>query len=336
MNAVNKKNRPIIIVDGMNNFIRHFLVNEAISTKSEPIGGIVGFLRFLKYLMNTFSPGKVFVVWESGGASAKRKAIFKDYKKNRGKIKEFKKLKNGTATMRDTLMRDDKCKIKQLSELYKLLKNTPICQVFLSGTECDDIVAHLAVQHFRTNTGDKIVVSNDKDFYQLLEDKSVLIYNQANRAMVTGDKVFEKFGIAPRNFCLARAIVGDPSDNIPGVPGVGLKTAVKRFPELADRTRDVTITGIIKSCEEKLSGKSKLKVYKEVLNSEEIIRRNWKLMYLSSGVLSAKEIAKVEFALESHEPKMNKINLIKEVMSSGIGLAFDVDDFTGQMRSLLT
>lgn len=331
-----KKNRPYLIIDGMNVFIRHYLVNGTINSKSEPVGGVVGFLRFLNHAIDTFSPSKLFVVWESGGGSSKRKSIYKDYKANRGKIKEFKKLKNGTASMKDTLKYDNETKIKQLTQLYRLLAFTPTCQVFVSGTECDDIVSYISTQFYRTDPTDKIIVSNDKDFYQLLEDKTITIYNPAKREIIDGNYVFKKFGIAPRNFCMARSLVGDPSDNIGGVSGVGLKTALKRFPEIADRTKDINTSMILKECDVQIENKARQKIYKEVKQSEEIVRRNWKLMTLTPGMLSAKEIAKIEYAIENHEPKMNKIALIKEVISSGLAISFDFENFSSKMRTLMT
>ena len=331
-----KKNRPYLFIDGMNVFIRHYLVNGAVSNKSELIGGVVGFLRFLNYAINTFAPSKVFVIWETGGGSAKRRSIYKGYKENRAKIKEFQKLKAGTATMRDQLVRDDSTKIKQLSQLYKLLNYTPVCQVFVSGTEADDVLAYMVAQHFRTDSTDKIIVSNDKDFYQLLEDETVVIYDHSKRAIVDANKIYEKYNIPPRNFLMARALVGDTSDDLGGVTGVGLPTAVKRFPQIGSRTTDVNISDILAECDKQIASKSKLKVFKQVKESEDIIRRNWRLMCLSSPMLSAKEIAKIEYLVENHEPKMNKVGLIKEVIASGMAIAFDFDSFTSQMRTLMT
>jgi len=331
------KNRPYVFIDGFNNFLRHYFVNQTINSKSEPIGGVVGFLRFLNYTINTFAPSKVFVVWETGGGSARRKAVYKGYKENRSKLKEMQKLKANSGSMKDKLASDEECKVQQLTLLYKLLKNTPICQVFVSGTECDDVIGYLVSQHFRNDPTDKIIISNDKDFYQLLESKSVVIYDQAKREIVDAQKVFERTGIATRNFCMARAIVGDVSDNLNGVPGVGLKTAAKRFQTLLSSSeKDVLISDILEECDLQIAKKSKIKIFSEIKQNEDIVRRNWKLMHLSTGMLSANEVAKIKHIVETHEPKMNKVALIKEVISSGMSVAFDFDNFTSQLRTLLT
>jgi DNA polymerase-1 len=333
---VDIKNRPYIFIDGFNNFLRHFFVNQTINSKSEPIGGVVGFLRFLNYTINTFAPSKIFVVWETGGGCARRKAIFKGYKENRSKLKEMQKLKAGTGSMKDKLAADEETKVQQLTLLYKLLKHTPVCQVFVSGTECDDVIGYLVGQYFRNDPTEKIIISNDKDFYQLLEDKSVVIYDQAKREIVDAKKVYERTGISARNFCMARALIGDTSDNIGGIAGMGMKTAAKRFESLlSNHETDVYINDILEECTKQINNKSKIKVYSEIKNNEDIVRRNWKLMHLSSGMLSANEISKIDNIIESHEPKMNKIALVKDVISSGMSVAFDFDSFSSQLRILL-
>lgn len=327
-----KQERPILIIDAMNNFLRHFLVNGAVNNKSEPVGGVVGFIKFIDYLSSTFVPQKIFVVWETGGGSKRRKSIFKEYKSNRSKIKEYTK----ESTIKDQLATDENCKVQQLSTLYKILKKTPICQIFVSGTECDDIIAYLITQQFRMNNSNKIIVSCDKDFYQLLEYNNVSIYDPARRSIITNKDVYEKYNIAPRNFCLARAIVGDISDNIGGVPGVGLKTASKRFSILADQNRDIMISDIIDECKKQITNGAKQKVYKDIIENESIVRRNWKLMYLDSSILSATDIAKIQYTIENHDPIMDKLGLIKEILSSGISFQFDFDDFSSRLRSSMS
>ena len=68
-------------------------------------------------------------------------------------------------------------------------------------------------------------------FYQLV-DEDCIIYSPNSKSFINTDKVLEKYGVHPHNFCLAKSIVGDKSDNIPGVPGVGYKKLAKEFSEL--------------------------------------------------------------------------------------------------------
>lgn len=332
----NKPVRPTIIVDSFNVFLRHYFVNQEVNSKSQPIGGVVGFLKQLDYLVTTFSPAKIFVVWENGGPSPRRKKIFPAYKANRAKAKEMKRIQAGKESVKDVLALDDETRIQQLTILAQILKATPVCQVFVPETECDDIIAYLVKNKLRNDNGKKIIVSNDKDFYQLLDDPNVLIFDPATKDTVDGKKVLEKYGIAPRNFCMAKALSGDDSDNIPGVPGVGFKTVVKRFSGFEDTARDVDIDSVLLEARKGSEGlKKPLRVFVDVAQSEAVLRRNWDLMYLDSSGLSASQISKIDFIAESHEPKMDKLQLIKTIMEAGINSSFDFDRFASQMRIFL-
>jgi 5'-3' exonuclease len=321
--------RPIIVVDGMNVFVRNFLVNESMSAKSEPIGGVVGFLRHLDGLINKFAPSKLIVVWENGGGCPRRKALFPGYKENRAKM-----FKSGTS-IKDKLRQDTDSKIKQLNILYQILQKTPVCQIFIKETECDDIIGYLVRHSFVNDERTKIIVSGDKDFYQLLDDDSIKIYDPARKILLDGEYVKKTFGISARNFCLARTFDGDVSDNVEGVPGVGLKTVVKRFPKFADDNHDLTLDEVLEDAKNLLKTNKKLKAVQEILSSEDILKRNWKLFYLNSSNLSASQIEKINGTLEMHEPKLDKLAMIKEVTKAGINISFDFDRFSLSLKKSL-
>lgn len=328
--------RPIIIIDGFNCFLRHYFVNQEVNSKSQPIGGVIGLLKQIDYLTTTFSPSKIYVVWENGGPSPRRKKIFPAYKANRAKAKEMKKIQSGKESMKDALALDDQARILQLSILAQLFKTTPICQIFVPETECDDIISYLVRIKLAHEPCKKIIVSNDKDFYQLLDNPNNLIFDPATKTTVDGSKVLAKFGIAPRNFCMAKVLAGDDSDNIPGVPGVGFKTVVKRFSGFGDTSKDVDIASVISEARTASQGQKKpLKVFVDVASSEEVLRRNWSLMYLDSSSLSASQMSKIDYIVDSHEPKMDKLQLIKTIMEAGINSSFDFDRFASQMRIFL-
>ncbi len=323
--------RPIIVIDGMNIFLRHFLVNESMSSKSEPVGGVVGFVRFLDQLVFRWSPSQIIVVWENGGPSPRRKSICKTYKANRG-IKKGK-----TSSFKDNLKTDTKSKVDQLSILYNMLKKTPICQIFIQNTEADDIIGYLIQQVFSQEDALKLVVSGDKDFYQLLEDPQVSIYDPSRKIVIDKDWVKDKYAVSCRQFCLARSIIGDVSDNLEGVPGIGFKTLSKRFSFFQDEDKDYTISEVLDAARDLLNTKAgkKLKAPKEILEAEKIIRRNWKLMRFSISNLSATQIQKVNNTIENHEPHMDKFAFIKEIVSNGIIMPFNYDKFSRAMKQNL-
>lgn len=327
--------RPILIIDGMNFFVRHFMANEEINNKGEPIGGVIGFLKGVNILLDKFAPQKIFVIWESGGPSPRRKRISSAYKANRSKLKEFTKYKAGTGNMKDVLRLDEETKVNQLLLLSKLLKTTPIHQIFVPETECDDIIAYLIRGKLVNNQNKKIIISSDKDFIQLLDDSTVEIYDPATKSLINEAKIIEKYSISARNFCLAKTLVGDESDNLEGVPGAGWITVAKRFPILSETNRDIMISDLLESSKLNLNNKKPIKLYKDVLNNEELIKTNWSLMYLNISTLSANQINKIDNIVDSHEYKMDKLSFIKILLEAGVATNLDIDNFCSELRNLL-
>lgn len=342
--------RPIIIIDGMNLFIRHFMVNEAVSAHGELCGGVVGFLKALNNLTLQFSPERIYVIWEQGGGCPRRKKIFSGYKANRMSIKsEFKSINlppNGVPS-KQWIADDTENKLKQTKMLVDALKHLPICQIYVGDTECDDVIGHLIRYTLKKNDSLKIVVSSDRDFYQLLDEPNVKILNPADKSFHDGPIVKVKVGkkkgvdefvsIPARNYVLVRTLTGDDSDNIPGVPGVGFKTAVKLFPFLLNPDHDVTIQELLTDARDRLKAKKPPKAIHSILACEDIIKVNWQLMYLSSGTMAPHQISKIEYAVENFKPRMDKLGLIKTLLSSGVVSNIDFDRMAYQMQiSLIT
>jgi DNA polymerase-1 len=342
MNSANIKysKRPIVIIDGFNIFLRNFMVNETVNSRSEPVGGVVGFLKFIDFVVDRFAPGKLIVVWESGGPSPRRKNISSAYKQNRAKSKEFRLVKTGmagTGSIKDILRTDNQTKVEQLTLLTKLLKRTPVCQIFIKDTEGDDIIGYLAKYKFVKEDRMKIIASSDKDFYQLLTDPNVKIYDPARKITIDENFVYEKYGIAIQNFCLARTLEGDASDNIEGVPGVGLKTLCKRFPAFSDKNTDLTIDDVVNASKSLLEAKAtkKLQAPKHIIECEKQIRTNWKLMYLNSSNLAATQIDKIQSTVDNHEPCADKVGFLKEISKAGMNIAFDFEKMFSNFRQFL-
>jgi 5'-3' exonuclease len=330
----------------MNVFIRHFAVNEAVATTGELCGGVVGFLKALYGLVAQFAPERIYVVWEQGGGCPRRKKIFPEYKANRMKTQsDFKSINlppNGVPSKR-WIVDDSVNKLKQVKMLVDAIKNLPICQIYVADTECDDVIGHLVRYKLKSVPALKIIVSSDRDFYQLLDEPNVKIFNPADKSFHDGPIVKVKVSkdefveVPARNYVLVRTMTGDASDNIPGVPGMGFKTAIKLFPSLSGGSSDHTIQGLIEAAKARLGQKKPPKVCGSVVACEDLIRRNWQLMYLSSGTLAPYQINKIEYAVDNFEPKMNKLGLIKTLLSSGVVTNINFDDMAYQMQiSLIT
>jgi len=306
--------KPILIVDGLSLFIRQFVANPSMNTKGEAAGGIVGFLGSLQWLVGQLSPKMVIVVWEGGG-SRRRRAIFPEYKEKRRPQKLNRYYENDIPNTIDN-------RNHQVSTIVALLKNVSITQMYVEDCEADDVIGYLCRRKFPSDK--KIILSSDKDFYQLI-DEHTKVYSPNSKLFMGPTEVLEKFQITPRNFCLAKAVCGDPSDNIPGIEGVGFKTFAKRFQEIGTES-DVTIAEIIEKANENRTKKKAPKIYNQIVEGESIIRRNWSLMYLDTVNLSASQIKKIDNTIDKFEPKRDKMGLLREVMKEGL-ITFDADRF---------
>jgi len=216
------RSQTVLLVDAMGLYLRHFVAHPAMGKDGQHVGGIIGFLTDLKKIVERFNPNPVYVIWEGGG-SPRRRAIYKDYKSHRRpeRLNRFYEddIPN-TVTGRDN----------QVKILVKLLKLTPICQVYVPDCEADDVIGYMSRYHFKDAL--KIILSADKDYYQLISEGAI-IYSPTWKKLIQEQEVVDRFGVHPVNFALAKAVCGDDSDNIPGIEGVGFKTLAKRFPALA-------------------------------------------------------------------------------------------------------
>lgn len=310
------------------------MVNEAVTAGGDLVGGVIGFVRGLGKLINQLHPDRVFVIWEQGGPSPRRKHIYSEYKANRATNKGLREVYRNDGKIIPSS--DQKNKAFQLQLLTKALGHLPVCQIYVPDTEADDIVAYLVKRKFQNEECTKIIVSSDKDFYQLLEDQTVRIFDPARKILIDTQYVIDNFNVSPRNITLARAIIGDPSDNLDGVPGVGFKTVSGRFADFVRTDIDLD-QGWLKEAAAKAINEIKKppKCYKDILDNMNIVERNWKLMYLDTNCLASTQIAKVDYKIESFQPVTNKLNFIKTFTGADIPLTEDLDMAFSAAKTLI-
>lgn len=302
---------PIIIVDGLNYFTRHFVANPTMSRQGHQIGGFVGFLKGLKLLNDRLSSRRVIVIWEGGG-SPRRRAIFPEYKSGR----RPQRLNRYYEDIPDTYENRD----YQLKLTIESLRHAPVQQIYVSDCEADDVIGYMCRHMFRNNK--IVVVSSDKDLYQLI-DNNVTQWSPGQKKLITPEEVREKFGVWPTNMCLVRSFVGDSSDGIPGVDGAGFKTMSKRFP-LLQEDQSLMLQDVLD--EASRHSATKVQLYKNIIDQQDIVRRNWKLMHLDIANLSGDQIKKINDSVSSYSPKKNKLEMMRLLIREGVQ-DFDVDSF---------
>lgn len=327
-------NKPILVIDGLNFFLRHFMVNQTVTLGGELVGGVVGFIKGVGSLASLLHPEQIIVVWEQGGPSPRRKHIYSEYKANRATSKALQSVYRNDGKIMPNA--DGKNKVFQLQLLAKALGNLPICQMYLPDTEADDIIAYIVKRKLQGSSQTKIVVSNDKDFYQLLEDPTVRIYDPARKILIDQAYVLKTFGISPRNITLARAVAGDPSDNLNGVAGVGLKTIAGRFPDIKRTDIDLDLAWIKEASTEALNeSKKPPKCFSSIISEMSVVERNWKLMYLDTNCLASTQLAKVDYKLETFQAVSNRLDFIKTFVAADISFSQDLDLAFSATRSLV-
>lgn len=303
--------RPILIVDGSNLFIRSWAAYPQISSHGYQMGGCIGFLKTLKRICHEIQPSGICVAWEGGG-SQRRRAIYPQYKLGRRPEKLNRFYGNDIPDTEEN-------RRHQMIALLEMLKCTPVCQVYASDCEGDDIIAFLCKGPYRERN--KIIISSDKDMYQLL-DARTSVYSLHKKIVLKAEDIFEEFRVKTHNFALAKALCGDPGDNIPGVKGLGFKTVSKRLPFLGTDS-EVLLEDVFSFSQSHLSEST---VYKKIIESRDLLERNWRLVYLDGSMLSSNQISKIQYALDTFRPRVCRMDLIKSLVKEGIG-DFDVEEF---------
>lgn len=310
------QNRPILLCDMMNVFTRAYSVDPSMSVHGTQIGGVTGTLKTIARLTREINPSRIIVAWEGGGSPARRK-IYSEYKKNRkqGKLNRF---------YEDDIPDSEENKVEQIQALVGILSNVPVCQLYTQDAEGDDIISYVCRRFSDT---EKIIASSDKDFYQLLDNKTK-IYSLHKKKIVTDADILSEFNVSSTNFALAKCLCGDTSDNIPGIKGIGFKTVAKKFPILCE-TRPILVDELMFYAH----ARKDERVYKNVVDGEQIIRRNWRLIYLDAGILSSYQTQKIDSMIDTWKPNLDKIGLVKRFVKEGIR-DFDIDSFLYPLRIL--
>ena len=299
--------KRVLIIDALNAYLRAYIVNPSLSLNGQPIGGIKGFFMILQKLVRESSPDEVMVIWDGPDGSRKRKTMDKNYKSGRKPIKLNRAFHNLT---------DDeelKNKIWQQTRLIEYLNEMPIVQAMIPQVEADDIIAYVSRLPYYKGW-QKLIVSNDRDFMQVCDDETVLL-RPVKGEYLNIRRIVAQTGVHPTNMALARAIIGDSSDNLPGIRGVGFGTVKKRLGFLSEE-KTYNVDDIIEHCE---SVESNLKFYSNIIEGKELIEHNYKMMQLYSPQMSIQSKIHVKESIENFDATFNKTEIIGMMREDGFG-----------------
>lgn len=289
----------ILIIDSTNNFLRCYSVIPTLTTNGECNGGVYGFLNSLSFFIRQTKPDKVILCWDGVGGSKKRRAIIKEYKDGRKPVRLNRNFEY-------EMQNPEENKLWQRRRLGQYLNDLPVTQITVDDVEADDVVAYLIKMY---DQDQKIIVSSDKDFYQLLDERTI-IFSPIKKVFVNNRDILEQFKIHPLNFALARAIIGDKTDNLIGVRGIGFKNIVKFFPCLAE-SKQYRLEELLALSE---AGGDK---YKKFIENKDLIEKNLKVMKLDTVLMSYGSTTQIHEEMEK-PLSMNATSFRLKLLEDGI------------------
>jgi len=302
-----------LLIDGLNLFFRNFAMMNMVNPSGIHIGGLGGFFRSLGAEIRRTQPDQVYVIFDGAGSTTNRKNILSEYKSGR----EDQRVTNWEVF--DSLDDEHDSKVDQIVRVIHYLKTLPVKTVILDKVEADDIIAYLC-DKLPNHPDDKVfIVSSDKDFLQLV-NKNVIVYRPMEKKYYTEEVFKSKYKMSPQNFILHKTLLGDASDKIKGVKGLGEKGLLKKFPELSER--DLTFDDIFEICEKKFKDHV---VYARIIQGVDDLEKNYKVMDLSNPMMDENEKKYLDEVAKSKE-----LNYIPEQFIS----LYNEDQLGGMIRNL--
>ena len=301
-----KLNDHVLIVDSMNTFIRSFAMLQSMNPQGHHTGGLVGFLRSLGFLMRTIDPTRIICVFDGQASSSSRKNIDPEYKANRNikRITNWEILDDKDDEFQSMTM--------QMGRLVEYLQCLPLTLISIDKIEADDTISYLA-QKFRDNNKKVTIVSSDKDFLQIV-DENIEVYSPIKKKTYGKKEVQEELGMIPENYLIMKALLGDNSDNLTGIKGLGPKTLLKEFPGIV-KDPLFELKDIHKICNEKLQTK---KIFAQILYDWDKVRTNYELMNLLEPRLGDYEIVHILDKIKEPTPSLQAVTFLSMLESDQI------------------
>ena len=272
----------LLIVDGHNLLFQMFfgMPSRIIGQRGQAIQGLIGFVGAVNRLADTYQPTHLLVMFD-GEKHNPRKDVLEEYKSNRIDYSEVP---------------EDENPFSQLPLVYEALDYIGIKHTETTVCETDDVIAAYAIKY--GDNAEVLISSFDSDYFQLINDKvKVVRYRGAASVLCDEEYIKGKYGVSPSRYLDYKCLVGDTSDNIPGIRGVGPKNAAKLINTFGG------LDSIIERSKEIESEKIRLAIEDGV----DILKRNMALISLDGN-------ADLPFALDEIEfinPHIKTMDVIR-------------------------
>jgi len=300
-------NSRVLLIDSMNTFLRSFAMIPAINPQGNHVGGLVGFLKSLGYVIKLIRPTRVILVFDGQGNITNRRNTYSEYKANR----QIKRITNFKVF--STLAEESDSIATQMLRLLDYLKSLPVNISIIDKIEADDTIAYLS----QKLKDDIIIYSADQDFLQLVDDR-ITVYSPIKKKFYKPNDVYEQYGMHPYNFITMKCLMGDKSDNLPGVKGLGPKKLMKYFPEIAGEKR-FTLQEAYQKATDKVEEHG---IYGNVHLFKSQLEINYELMSLKNIELLDKDQKELDELIDSPPYDFNKKRFLemyeKDLLGRGI------------------
>jgi len=300
-------NSRVLLIDSMNTFLRSFAMIPAINPQGNHVGGLVGFLKSLGYVIKLIRPTRVILVFDGQGNITNRRNTYSEYKANR----QIKRITNFKVF--STLAEESDSIATQMLRLLDYLKCLPVSISIIDKIEADDTIAYLS----QKLKDDVIIYSADQDFLQLV-NKRITVYSPIKKKFYRPNDVYEQYGMHPYNFITMKCLMGDKSDNLPGVKGLGPKKLMKYFPEIAGE-KLFTLQEAYQKATDKVEEHG---IYGNVHLFKEQLEINYELMCLEEIQLLESDQKELDELIDSPPYNLNKKRFFemyeKDLLGRGI------------------
>jgi DNA polymerase-1 len=269
-------NSRVLLIDSMNTFMRSFAMVNLMNPQGNHIGGITGYLYSIGYAIKLINPTHVICVFDGIGSTKNKKILFPDYKGNRdhSTILNWEVFSNNSDSPLQNKQNEEEAMRNQMSRLIQYLHVLPVSMLSIPKIEADDTIAYIANKN-ATEKNQTFIMSADKDFYQLTNEYTT-VYSPIKKTFITPKDVKTEFEVSAKNFLSYKILMGDKSDNVPGIRGLGPKKITKLFPELANEE----IFGLDKIIDKAVKNKNYNTLYESIVTNKNQLDINMKLMDL--------------------------------------------------------